>query len=149
MKSFISCIFLLFVSFSFGQELQLPPMSMARDDTKIALLDQLIITSNYEQSLKNYVLDYLSFNSEKLKLTDSQQEQIKEKFDYKTFAGYYIYSSFGRVGNDKISKLIDFYKSIDGSLDKKNSIFLTDFYHNKLLNDNILIYIKYIKKKNK
>ena len=149
MKSLISFIFLLLASFSFGQELQLPPISLARDEAKIALIDQLIITSNYEQSVKNYVSEYLWLNSEKLKLTDSQKEQIKEKFDYKTFAEYCIYSSFSRVDNDKISKLIDFYKSIDRGFDKEKSMFLTSYYYCNLLNDNILIYIKYIKKKNK
>ncbi|GAA5093233.1 hypothetical protein GCM10023210_23380 [Chryseobacterium ginsengisoli] len=127
----------------------MPPISINRDEAKIALMDQLIITSNYEQSVKNYVSDYLWLHSEELKLTDSQKEQIKEKFNYKDFAGYCIYSSFNYVDNDKISKLIDFYKSIDGGFDKEKSMFLTDYYYSKLLNENILIYIKYIKKKNK
>lgn len=149
MKSIIICTFLLFASFSFGQELRLPPISLVRDDAKIALMDQLTITSNYEQSIKNYVSDYLWLHSDELKLTDSQKNQIKEKFDYKTFAGYCIYSSFSRVDNDKISKLIDFYKSIDGGFDKDKSMFLISYYYSNLLNDNILLYIEDIKKKNK
>ncbi len=135
--------------FVFAQEPKLPPTSIQRDEAKIALMDEFIIVSNYENSLREYVSDYLWLHSEELKLTDFQKEQVKKIFDYKVFAGYITYSSLNRVENDKISKLIDFYKSIDGGLDKEQSIFLTSYYYSNLLNENILMYIKHTKKKTK
>lgn len=143
-------IVLLMIGFSvFGQEPKLPPVSIQRDEAKIALMDEFIIISNYENSIREYVKDYLWLHSEELKITASQKEQVKKIFDYKVFASYITYSSLNTVENDKISKLIDFYKSIDGGLDKEQSIFLTSYYYSNLLNENILMYIEHTKNKTK
>ncbi|MBD8084294.1 hypothetical protein [Chryseobacterium caseinilyticum] len=148
-KSITVLILLTLGHLTFGQELILPPVSMEKDDVKIALMNKFIEVSNYEKSLKKYVSEYLWLHSEELKLTDVQEEQIKKIFDYKTIAQYFTYSSLKRVENDKISKLNDFYTAIDGSLDKEHSIFISNYYYCKLLNDNILMYVKHTKKKNK
>lgn len=109
-----------------------PPMSMPKSN-QVALIEEFVKVSNYEESLKKFGMEYMYSKMFKYKngenirvLTKEQAEQILNQFDFKSFKEHSIYNAFSLVSEDNLKALIEFYKTFNGKIDKSRGLFINN-----------------------
>lgn len=126
---FSFAFFALLISFiAFSQNP--PPMSLPKGN-QTALIEEFIKVSNYEQSLKNFGMNYMyskMFKYENGKntrvLTKEQAEQILNNFDFNSFKKHSIYNAFSFVSEENLKHLIELYKNLNGKINKSGDLFI-------------------------
>lgn len=109
-----------------------PPMSMP-EDNQIALIEEFVKVSNYEESLKKFGMNYMYSKMFKYKngenirvLTKEQAEEILNKFDFKSFKEHSIYNVFSLVSEKNLNALLSVYKTLNGKIDRSGGLFISD-----------------------
>lgn len=109
-----------------------PPMSMPKGN-QIALIEEFVKVSNYEESLKKFGMEYMYSkmfryeNGENIRvLTKEQAERILNNFDFKSFKESSIYNSFSFVTEQNLKTLLNVYKTLNGKIDKSSSLFINN-----------------------
>lgn len=126
--------FILLIIFSFFSYAQAPPpaVSMPKGN-QIALIEEFIKVSNYEESLKKFGMNYMYSKMFKYQdsknvriLTKEQAELILRDFDFKSFKENSIYNAFSFVSEENLKALTQFYKSLNGKIDKSGGLFINN-----------------------
>lgn len=128
MKKFaLFCSFIV-SAFCFSQA---TPKTLA-STTKKKIIDEYIVVSNYENSLKLYIANYLEsiktdYNVTPAKeiISQTQIDKIVKEFDFNKYK-FSIYNSFSVISEENLKKLVTFYKSLNGDLAENNTMFLID-----------------------
>lgn len=109
-----------------------PPMSMPKGN-QIALIEEFVKVSNYEESLKKFGMEYMYSkmfryeNGENIRvLTKEQAERILNNFDFKSFKESSIYNSFSFVTEQNLKTLLNIYKTLNGKIDKSSGLFINN-----------------------
>lgn len=141
MKNFVLFCCLISGVFCFSQA---TPSALA-NTSKIKMIDEFIIASNYEHALRRYIANYLEsvrtdFNVSPPKevLNKTQIDKILDEFDFNKFK-FSIYNSFSSISEENLKKLVTFYKSLNGDLTQYNTMFLID----SLIDLNLKLKINY------
>ena len=126
--------FILLVTLSFFSFAQTsPPVVSIPKGNQIALIEEFIKVSNYEESLKKFGMNYMYSKMFKYQdsknvriLTKEQAELILRDFDFKSFKENSIYNVFSFISEGNLKALTEFYKSLNGKIDKSGGLFIND-----------------------
>lgn len=128
MKNFVlfCCIIVSALCFS-----QATPKNLVNTSKK-TIIDEYIIVSNYENALKQYIVNYLEskrtdYNVDPPKeiLSQAKIDQFVKEFDFNNYK-FSIYNSFSFISEENLKKLVTFYKSLNGELSNYSTLFLID-----------------------
>lgn len=137
MKKLLVVFGILFCGLVFSQNP--PPVAMPIGNQE-KLIDELLIVSNYKQSIEEYSFTFLyskmrkTINGKSVSVLDKNDlDNIVKNFDYERFKKNSIYNSFSQISENNLESMIRFYKSLNGNLTKQNSI----FFINQVINHNL------------
>ena len=126
----LTILFLLISIFNFAQS---PPPPAMPKGGQIALIDEFVKVSNYEESLKKFGTNYMyskMFRYENGKnirvLSKEKAEEIINNFDFNSFKNNSIYNAFSFVSEENLKILIEFYKTVNGKIDKSGGMFINN-----------------------
>lgn len=130
MKNLLVVFGILFCGFAFSQP---PPAPSMPNESQSFLIDELILASNYEASLKTYGMEYMyskmyiNKNGKSIQvLNETQATKILNDFDFNEFKNYSIYNAFANVSEENLKLLIKFYKSVNGKIDEFGNLFINN-----------------------
>jgi hypothetical protein len=141
LKKLLLIFGIIFCAFAFAQA---PPAPSMPNESQSILIDELILASNYEASLKTYGMQYMYSkmyiykNGKSIQvLNEKEATKILNDFDFNEFKNYSIYNAFANVSEENLKLLIKFYKSVNGKIDEFGNL----FFNNSVIIENFNGYI--------
>ncbi len=111
------------------------PPSMAKPKgNQIALIDEFVKVSNYEQNLKKFgmhlIFDRMHvYENGKYNISQKERRDIINSIDFERFKKGSIYNAFSFVSENDLKKLINLYKNTDdlNDLFLNNSVIIKNY----------------------